>query len=131
MQYEKHINYIYLSILAFLSINATSPASLAVEKKEDIDLKGRDKSDREKSLVIPFQAWLVDNEEVEVLSYHAYADVIVSISTVSGQVLNPQTLSFASMQSVTFNLANYAEGYYLVKISTPSGTEFSGTFFID
>ena len=120
-----------LSILAFLSINATSPASLAVEKKEDIDLEGKNNSDREKTLVIPFQAWLVDNEEVEVLSYHSYSDVTVSICTVSGQVLDSQTLSFASMQSVTFNIGNYAEGYYLVKISTPSGTEFSGTFMIE
>ena len=120
-----------LSMLAFLSINATSPTSLSVEKKEDIDLGGRNDDDREKTLVIPFQAWLVDNEEVEVLSYHSYSDVTVSISTVSGQVLDSQTLSFTSMQSVTFNLANYTQGYYLVKISTPSGTEFSGTFVID
>ena len=120
-----------LGMLAFLSINATSPTSLSIKEKEDIDLKGKNNSDREKTLIIPFQAWLVDNEEVEVLSYHAYADVIVSISTVSGQVLDSQTLSFISMQSVTFNISNYAKGYYLVKISTPSGTEFSGTFFID
>ena len=120
-----------LSMLAFLSINATSPTSLSIEKKEDIDLGGRNDDDREKTLVIPFQAWLVDNAEVEVLSYHAYADVTVSISTVSGQVLDSQTLSFISMQSVTFNISNYAKGYYLVKISTPSGTEFSGTFMIE
>ena len=122
---------LFLGMLAFLSIHAISPTSLSVEKKEDIDLGGRNDDDREKTLVIPFQAWLVDNAEVEVLSYHAYANVTVSISTVSGQVLDSQTLSFASMQSVTFNLANYAEGYYLVKISTPSGTEFSGTFMIE
>lgn len=120
-----------LSILTFLSINATSPTSLSIDKKEDIDLGGRNDDDREKTLVIPFQAWLVDNEEVEVLSYDAYADVTVSICTVSGEVLDSQTLSFASMQYVTFNLANYAEGYYLIKISTPSETEFSGTFMIE
>ena len=122
---------LFLGMLAFLSIHAISPTSLSVEKKEDIDLGGRNDDDREKTLVIPFQAWLVDNAEVEVLSYHTYANVTVSICTASGQVLDSQTLSFASMQSVTFNLANYAEGYYLVKISTPSGTEFSGTFMIE
>lgn len=120
-----------LSLLAFVSINATCPTVLAIEEKEDIELEGENKDDRGKSLVIPFQAWLVDNEEVEILSYHAYTDVTVSICTVSGQVLDSQTLSFASMQSITFNIGNYTEGYYLVKISTPNGTEFSGTFITE
>ena len=120
-----------LSMLAFLSINATSTTFLSIEKKEDIELEGKNKDDRGKSLVIPFQAWLVDNEEVEVLSYHTYADVTVSICTISGQMLDSQTLSFASMQSVTFNLCNYTSGYYQVKITTPIGTEISGTFMIE
>lgn len=122
---------IILSFLAFVSINATCPTVLAIEEKEDIELKGRGNDDREKSQISPFQAWLVDNQEVEVLSYHAYANVTVSISTASGQVLDSQTISFASMQSATFNINGYTQGYYLVKISTPSGTEFSGTFVID
>lgn len=120
-----------LSCMAFVSTNATVPTPLSINEREDIDLKGKDKSDREKSLIIPFQASLIDNQEVEILSYHAYTDVTVSICTISGQVLDSQTLSFASMQSVTFNIGNYAEGYYLVKINTPSNTEYSGTFVID
>ena len=117
--------------MAFVSTNATVPTTLSINEREDIDLNGKNKDDRGKSLVIPFQAWLVDNEEVEILSYHAYTDVTVSICTVSGQVLHSQNLSFASMQSVTFNIGNYAEGYYLVKINTPSNTEYSGTFMIE
>ena len=120
-----------LSCMAFVSTNATVPTTLSINEREDIDLNGKNKDDRGKSLVIPFQAWLVDNEEVEILSYHAYTDVTVSICTVSGQVLDSQNLSFASMQSVTFNIGNYAEGYYLVKINTPSNTEYSGTFMIE
>lgn len=120
-----------LSCMAFVSTNATVPTTLSINEREDINLNGKNKDDRGKSLVIPFQAWLVDNEEVEILSYHAYTDVTVSICTVSGQVLDSQTLSFASMQSITFNIGNYTEGYYLVKISTPNGTEFSGTFITE
>ena len=120
-----------LSCMAFVSTNAISPRALAIEEKKPIDLESENKDDREKTLVIPFQAWLVDNEEIEILSYHAYTDVTVSICTVSGQVLDSQTLSFASMQSVTFNIGNYTEGYYLVKINTPSNTEYSGTFIIE
>lgn len=120
-----------LSFLAFVSINATCPTVLAIEEKEDIELKGRGNDDREKSQISPFQAWLVDNEEVEVLSYHACTDVTISICTISGQVLDSQTLSLASMQSVTFNIADYASGYYQVKITTPNGTEYTGTFMIE
>lgn len=120
-----------LSCMTFVSTNAISPRALAIEEKKPIDLESENKDDREKTLVIPFQAWLVDNEEIEILSYHAYTDVTVSICTISGQVLDSQTLSFASMQSATFNIGNYTEGYYLVKINTPSNTEYSGTFIID
>ena len=120
-----------LSCMAFVSTNATVPTTLSINEREDINLNGKNKDDRGKSLVIPFQAWLVDNEEIEILSYHAYTDVTVSICTVSGQVLDSQTLSFAFMQSVTFNIGNYTEGYYLVKINTPSNTEYSGTFIIE
>ena len=120
-----------LSCMAFVSTNATVPTTLSINEREDIDLKGKNKDDREKTLVIPFQASLIDNQEVEILSYHACTDVTISICTISGQVLDSQTLSFASMQSVTFNIGNYAEGYYLVKINTPSNTEYSGTFMIE
>ncbi len=120
-----------LSLLAFVSINATCPTVLAIEEKEDIELEGESEDNRGKSLVIPFQAWLVDNQEVEVLSYHVCTDVTISICTISGQVLDSQTLPLVSMQSVTFNITGYASGYYQVKITTPNGTEFIGTFMIE
>lgn len=122
---------IILSFLAFVSINATCPTILSIEEKEDIELKGRGNDDRGKSLIIPFQAWLVDNEEVEVLSYHACTDATISICTISGQVLDSQTLSLASMQSVSFNITEYVSGYYQVNITTPNGTEYTGTFMIE
>lgn len=122
---------IILSLFTFIAANATLPTPFSVEKKEDIELKGKDKSDREKTLVIPFQAWLVNNEEVEIISYHACTNVTISICTTSGQVLDSQTQSFASMQSVTFNISNYVSGYYQVKITIPIDTEISGTFMIE
>ena len=118
-------------LFAFISSNAISPSTPAIEEKKPIELEKEKNDNNEKSLVIPFETWQTDNEEIEIVSYHACTNTTISICTASGQVLDSQTLSFASMQSITFNLANYAEGYYLVKISTPSGTEFSGTFMIE
>lgn len=120
-----------VSLFAFISINAIVPSTHAIEEKKPIELEGETENGRDKSLISPFQTWLVDNEEVEVLSFNACTDVTISICTINGQVLDSQTLSFTSMQSFTFNIGNYAEGYYLVKISTPSNTEYSGTFVID
>ena len=120
-----------VSLFTFISINAIVPTTHAIEEKDPIDLESETENGRDKSLIIPFQTWLVDNEEVEVLSYHVCTDVTISICTISGQVLDSQTLSLASMQSVTFNIADYASGYYQVNITTPNGTEYTGTFMID
>ena len=122
---------IILSLYAFISIDAITPSTLAIEEKKPIDIESEDQNEHEKSLIIPFQAWVIDNEEVVVLSYHTYADVTVSICTISGQVLDSQTLSFASMQSVTFNISNFASGCYQVKITTPTDKEYTGLFIIE
>ena len=120
-----------VSLFTFISINAIVPTTHAIEEKDPIDLESETENGRDKSLISPFQTWLVDNEEVEVLSYHVCTDVTISICTISGQVLDSQTLSLASMQSVTFNIADYASGYYQVNITTPNGTEYTGTFMIE
>lgn len=128
---KKTISTIMFLFCAIMSIQAALPSNPAIEEKEPIGLKGENKDDREKSQIIPFEAWLVDNEEVEVLSYHACTDVTISICTISGQVLDSQTLPLASIQSVIFNIADYASGYYQVNITTPNKTEYIGTFMIE
>lgn len=120
-----------LSLFAFITTNAITPNTPAIEEKKPIDLEKEKNDNNEKSLVIPFEAWLVDNEEVEVLSYHTYTDVTVNIFAISGQVLDSQTLSFATMQSVTFNLSNYTSGFYQIKITTPNDIQIVGTFMIE
>lgn len=120
-----------LSLFTFISTNAITSSTFAIEEKKPIDLEKEKNDNNEKSLVIPFEAWLVDNEEVEVLSYHTYTDVTVNIFTISGQVLDSQTLSFATMQSVTFNLSNYTSGFYQIKITTPNDIQIVGTFMIE
>ena len=120
-----------VSLFAFITTDAIVPGKFAIEEKKPIELDGKDNGDRGKSLIIPFEAWQTDNEEIKIVSYHACTNTTISICTISGQVLDSQTLSFASMQSVTFNIGNYTEGYYLVKINTPTNTEYSGTFMIE
>lgn len=121
----------FLSLFAFISINAVVPGTLAIEEKKPIELDGESEDNRGKTLVIPFKAWQTDYEEIEIVSYHACTNVTISICTASSQVLDTQTLSFASMQSVTLNISDYVSGYYQVKITTPNGTQFSGTFMIN
>lgn len=120
-----------VALFALIPINAITPSTLAIEEKKPIELESENEDDRGKSLVRPFEAWQTDNEEIEIVSYHACTNVTISICTTSGQVLDTQTLSFASMQSVTFNISNFASGYYQVKITTPTGTEYTGTFIIE
>ena len=120
-----------LSLFAFITTNAITPNTLAIEEKKPIDLEKEKNDNKEKSLVIPCETWLVDNEEVDVLSYHTYTDVTVNIFAISGQVLDSQTLSFATMQSVTFNLSNYTSGFYQIKITTPNDIQIVGTFMIE
>ena len=120
-----------LSLFAFISINAVVPGTLAIEEKKPIELDGESEDNRGKTIVIPFKAWQTDNEEIEIVSYHACTNVTVSICTTSGQVLDSQVLSFASMQSVTFNISNYASGYYQVKITTTTDIEYTGAFIIE
>lgn len=122
---------IILSLYAFISIDAITPSTLAIEEKKPIDIESEDQNEHEKSFVIPFEAWQTDNEEIEIVSYHACTNVTVSICTTSGQVLDSQVLSFASMQSVTFNISNYASGYYQVKITTTTDIEYTGAFIIE
>lgn len=120
-----------LSLFAFIPINAIVPSTHAIEEKKPIDLEREKDDNREKSLIIPFEAWQTDNEKIEIESYHACTDVTISVCTINGQVLDSQTLSLASMQFVTFNIADYASGYYQVKITTLNGTEYTGTFMIE
>ena len=122
---------IILSLYAFISIDAITPSTLAIEEKKPIDIESEDQNERVKSLVIPFEAWQTDNKEIEILSYHACTNVTISICTTGGQVLDIQTLSFASMQSVALNTNDYDSGYYQVKITTSAGTEYTGTFIIE
>ena len=120
-----------LSLFAFITTDAIAPSTLAIEEKRPIDIESEDQNEREKSLIMPFEAWQTDNKEIEIVSYHACTNVTVSICTTSGQVLDSQVLSFASMQSVTFNISNYASGYYQVKITTTTDIEYTGAFIIE
>lgn len=120
-----------LSLFAFITTDAITPSTLAIEEKKPIELEGENGDDREKSLVIPFEAWQTNNVEIGIVSYHACTNVTIRICTTSGQVLDSQTLSFASMQSVALNTNDYDSGYYQVKITTPTGTEYTGTFIIE
>lgn len=120
-----------VSLFAFITTDAIVPSKFAIEEKKPIELDGKDNGDRGKSLIVTFEAWQTNNEVIEIVSFNACTDVTISICTINGQVLDSQTLSFTSMQSFTFNIGNYTEGYYLVKINTPTNTEYSGTFMIE
>lgn len=120
-----------VSLFAFITTDAIAPSTLAIEEKKPIELDGKDNGDRGKSLIIPFEAWQTDNEEIEIVSYHACTNTTISICTASGQVLDSRTLSLASMQSATLNISNYVSGYYRIKINTPTNIEYTGTFIIE
>ena len=101
-----------------------------VEEKKDIDLEGDMEDERNKSLLLPFDAFQVDNSEICVMSYDAHSAVTIRIMDAGGTMMDTQSLSLGSQQVVSFDISSYPNGTYTLIISTPQGTYLSGMFEI-
>lgn len=103
---------------------------LRVEEKKDIDLGGDMEDERNKSLLLPFKAFQVDNSEICVMSYGVHSSVTIRIMDAGGTTMDTQSLSLGSQQVVSFNISSYPNGTYTLVVSTPQGTYLSGMFEI-
>ena len=115
-----------LPMQAFVLSNA-----LRVEDKKDIELKGDTEDERDKSLLLPFGAYQIDNAEVCVMSYDFCSNATICILDASGQTMDCFASSLSSMQVVSFDINGYPNGTYTLVISTPQGTYLTGVFEVD
>lgn len=115
-----------LPMQAFVLSNA-----LRVEDKKDIELKGDTEDERDKSLLLPFGAYQIDNAEVCVMSYDFCSNATICILDASGQTTDCFASSLSSMQVVSFDINGYPNGTYTLVISTPQGTYLTGVFEVD
>ena len=127
----KLFTFLVFSLLAFLPMKAFVSSDVhRVEEKKDIDLEGDMEDERNKSLLLPFDAFQVDNSEICVMSYDAHSAVTIRIMDASGTTMDTQSLSLGSQQVVSFDISSYSNGTYTLVISTPQGTYLSGMFEI-
>lgn len=123
---------VILALLAILPMKAY-PLFLVqeVEDKKDIKLQGDTEDDNKKSLVCPFGAYQVNNQEVCVMSYDAYSNVSIRILDTNGWVMNDYTSGLSPLQTISFDISSYSEGTYTLVITTPQGTYLTGVFEVD
>ena len=127
----KFFTFLAFPLLAVLPMKAfVSSDVYRVEEKKDVDLEGDMEDDRNKSLLLPFNAFQVDNSEICVMSYDAHSAVTIRIMDASGTMMDTQSLSLGSQQVVSFDISSYPNGTYTLIISTPQGTYLSGMFEI-
>ena len=127
----KLFTFLAFSLLAFLPMKAFVASDvLRVEEKKDIDLGGDMEDERNKSLLLPFKAFQVDNSEICVMSYGVHSSVTIRIMDAGGTTMDTQSLSLGSQQVVSFNISSYPNGTYTLVVSTPQGTYLSGMFEI-
>lgn len=127
----KLFTFLVFSLLAFLPMKAFVSSDVhRVEEKKDIDLEGDMEDERNKSLLLPFDAFQVDNSEICVMSYDAHSAVTIRIMDAGGTMMDTQSLSLGSQQVVSFDISSYPNGTYTLIISTPQGTYLSGMFEI-
>lgn len=128
----KLLTFITLSILAACPMKANVSSNVfRVEDKKDIDLKGDMEDEREKSLVLPFKAFQVDNAEICVMSYNVHSAVTMRIIDVNGITVDVYSSSLTSQQIISFDISNYPNGAYTLVISTPQGTYLTGVFDVN
>ena len=127
----KLFTFLVFSLLAFLPMKAFVSSDVhRVEEKKDIDLEGDMEDERNKSLLLPFDAFQVDNSEICVMSYDAHSAVTIRIIDAGGTTMDTQSLSLGSQQVVSFDISSHPNGTYTLIISTPQGTYLSGMFEI-
>lgn len=122
---------IILSLLVAMPMNVFAMFDiLEVEDKKDIELKGETEDENEKSLILPFGAYQIDNAEICVMSYDAYSNATIRILDANGWTMDAFSSSLVSMQVVSFDISSYPNGIYTLVITTPQGTYLTGTFEI-
>lgn len=119
----------FVLLLAILPMQAfVSFDTFRVEDKKDLELQGDTEDERKKSLVLPFGAYQIDNAKICVMSYDAYSDIMIRVLDAGGQTMDCYHSGLSSLQTVSFDISNYANGTYTLIITTPQGIYLTGVF---
>lgn len=126
------MKYLFMLLAMFFMANVM-PAQAESDNPEDPDvhiiikLEGETEDDRNKSLILPYEAWQ-SGKTVYVVSHNDVPSVTYTVLSPSGAVVDCYTGFATAMQPVTLTAAGYESGVYTLLITTPAGTYIYGTF---
>ena len=126
------MKYLFMLLTMFFMANVM-PVQAQSNNSEDPDvhiiikLEGETEDDRNKSLILPYEAWQ-SGQTVYVVSHNNVPDVTYTILSPSGAVVDRYTGTAVQMQPVALNASGHESGVYTLLITTPAGTYIYGTF---
>lgn len=124
----KHILFLLLMFIT-IPIWGTINEDKKETKPTEVQIKGEYETNRRKSLYFPLEAY-IDSSQLTLTFFDALEDVTISIIGISG-TMEIRTVSLNSFQTEVFDVSQYATGSYSLLITTPRGTNLSGSFRID
>lgn len=109
------------------------PPCMADEKPSNppspIVIEGEYEDERDRSLILPLEAWTTSNE-LGIIFYKSIPNVTISIMGNSG-ILESHSGSFEDSQRIIIDISNYVNGSYSLIITTTQGTYLTGVFEIN
>ena len=92
---------------------------------------GNDTSTGSRSLpILPFSAYVVNNQTVKLDFYEAIGEITITISASDGQVLYQTLENITSPQVFSILVSNASDEYLLLEIKNNKGAYASGTFLL-
>lgn len=126
--------FILKSIALFVALMWGMSLPCIADKKpiptiDPIELEGIIEDERERTLLLPVEAW-TNRNELNVIFHYAVSNVTITIYGPTGVLAN-HIVSLYSYQSEVFDISNYPAGTYTLVITTPQGTYLTGVFEVD
>lgn len=117
-------------LLTFITIPTWG--TINEDKKEtyptEIQIMGTFEDHKNRSINFPLEAY-IDGTQLILTFFDTIEDVTISVIGISG-TMETCTISFNDFQTEIFDVSQYAAGSYSLLITTPRGTNLSGSFRI-
>lgn len=98
---------------------------------EPFETTVKDSGNGSRSLpILPFSAYVVNNQAVKLDFYEAIGEITITISTSDGQVLYQTLENITSPQVFSILVSNASDEYLLLEIKNNKGAYASGTFLL-
>lgn len=118
-----------LCCIIFIMLCIPTNGTILEKKPSEIELAGKCERHKNRSLILPLEVY-IDSNQVRVTFFESMENVTISIIGDEG-VMETRTVSFADFQTEVFDVGPYTTGSYNLLITTPRGTNLSGSFRTD